>query len=114
MNQNELPDYQAIPLLRTAKGKRPLYFSDPNNDRMFAVLVALVGEVSMLRDRLATVEKLAEQAGTFAAADVEDYQPTDEEHREREVRRAEYLRRVFMVVQESMDELAQSDPAGED
>ena len=35
-----------------AKGKRPSYFEDPATDRILSMLMALVGEVAVLRERL--------------------------------------------------------------
>ena len=99
---------EQIEMLRTAKGARPRYFADPACDRILAIVMALAGEVSMLRDRLTTMEKLCEKAGTFTDADIEDYEPSEEEHHAREDRRAEYLARVFQVVQEGIDDLKQS------
>ena len=43
---------EAPRLRRTAKGKRPRYFSDPATDRLLGILMSLIGEVSVLRDRL--------------------------------------------------------------
>ena len=47
-------------MTRKAKGRRPTYFDDPENDKLLAIVMALAGEVSVLRDRLDTVERLAE------------------------------------------------------
>ena len=47
---------ESIELRRAAKGGRPRYFPDPASDRILAVVIALAGEVSMLRDRLTTIE----------------------------------------------------------
>ena len=52
---------QQIKLLRTAKGKRPQYFSDPAFDKLLAIVVSLISEVSVVRDRLDTVELLIEK-----------------------------------------------------
>ena len=43
-----------------AKGKRPAYFDDPGDDQLLSILLALVGEVSVLRvTLLATVPMTA-------------------------------------------------------
>ena len=38
---------------------------------MLSMLMGLAGEVSVMRDRLDTVERLAEEKGVFGQADIE-------------------------------------------
>jgi hypothetical protein len=47
-------------MAKTAKGKRPVYFEDPQVDKLLAMVIALTGEVSVLRERLDTLERLLE------------------------------------------------------
>lgn len=82
-------------LVRTAKGTRPAYADDPAVDQLIATVVALAGEVAVLRDRLDTCEALAGRGVPFTAADVDAYVPDDEERARREARRAAYIERVF-------------------
>ena len=49
---------------RVPKGKRPTYF-DPATDRLLDMVLALAGEVSVMRDRMETVERLIEKHGLF-------------------------------------------------
>ena len=44
---------------RTARGRRPYFFDDPNIDKLLAMIMALAGEVSVLPERLDTHEMLA-------------------------------------------------------
>jgi hypothetical protein len=53
-----------------AKGKRPAYFQDPAIDRMLSITMALVGEVSVMRERLDTIERLLDDKGTISRADI--------------------------------------------
>ncbi|BAY47225.1 hypothetical protein SAMD00079811_48420 [Scytonema sp. HK-05] len=84
---------------KTAKGKRPVYFDDPQTDKVLAIVMALIGEVSVLRERLDTIERLLEAKDILAIADIEAYQPDDSVAKEREQWRAEYIARVLRVLQ---------------
>jgi hypothetical protein len=91
-------------LLRTPKGQRPRYFADPALDTTLAIVVALVGEVAILRDRLDTVEQLAEGKGVLTRQAVDHFEPSAEERAARDARRAAYLDRVFRIIQTSLEE----------
>jgi hypothetical protein len=102
MDTDDVPD--PIRLMRTAKGRRPHYFADPATDRLLAILVSLVGEVAVLRERLDTVERLAEHAGVLTRHAIEEFQPSAEERAARDARRAAYLQRVFRILQATVEE----------
>jgi hypothetical protein len=88
---------------KTAKGKKPVYFDQPQTDQLLAIILALTGEVSVLHERLDTVERLLEAKGGLSIADIEAFQPNEKVSQEREQWRAAYIARVLRVVQ---DELA--------
>ena len=100
------PEHAESPteLLRTAKGKRPQYFSDPDVDRLLAIIVPLIGEVSVLRDRLDTVERLAEKHGLFAQEEIENFVPAESAQKARDAWREQYLDRVFRITQSELEE----------
>jgi len=104
MNKNRSPE-APIKLLRTAKGKRPNYFSDPDVDRLLAIIVPLIGEVAVLRDRLDTVERLAEKHGLFAQEEIEKFDPSTVEKQARDAWRAQYLDRIFRIAQSELEEM---------
>ena len=95
---------EAPRLRRTAKGKRPRYFSDPATDRLLGILMSLIGEVSVLRDRLDSVERLIEAGGLFKREDIDQFLPDAEAEAEREDTRRRYVARVMRVVQNEMEE----------
>jgi len=74
---------------------------------MLAMLMALAGEVSVMRDRMETIERLSEKRGAFSLEDIEAYEPSEQEQADRRDRRAEFLQRIFRSVQESIDELGE-------
>ena len=89
-----------------AKGKRPAYFEDPAIDRTLSIVMAIAGEVSVLRERLDTVERLLDTKGTISRADIEAYTPDRRAGAERGLLTKEYLARILRGVQQDMEALA--------
>ena len=92
-----------------AKGKRPAYFEDPAIDRTLSIVMALVGEVSVLRERVDTIERLLDAKGTISRADIEGYQPDKAAARDRGLLTREYIARVMRGVQQDLEALAELD-----
>lgn len=92
-----------------AKGKRPAYFEDPALDRILSILLAAVGEISVLKERLDTVERLLDARGTISRADIEAYEPDRQAAYERGVMTKEYVARVMRGVQQDMEAMAAAD-----
>ena len=97
-----------------AKGKRPQYFDNPAIDRTLSILLAVAGEVSVLRERLDTVERLLEAKGTISRADIEAYQPDRDAAYQRGLATKEYVARIMRGVQQDMEAMAASEPPVED
>ncbi|MFT6958088.1 MAG: hypothetical protein ACJAYC_003104 [Halieaceae bacterium] len=94
-----------IQLKRKAKGQRPLYFHDPDIDRLLAMLMGLVGEVSVLRDRLDTVERLAQEHNLFSQQQIEAFVPSEQVLQERAQLRETLLGEVTRVVTGDIEDL---------
>jgi len=88
---------------KKAKGKRPVYFQDPQIDQLLVIVMALAGEVSVLRERLDTVERLAEAKGLFDLQEIDAYCPNDQVTMEREQQRSAYIARILRAVQAEAD-----------
>jgi len=58
------------------------FFADPALDRMFGWVVALSGEVFVLRDRMRCLERILADKGVMAADALDRYVPTPEEEAE--------------------------------
>ena len=58
-----------------AKGKRPAYFEDPAIDRTLSIVMAIAGEMAVLRERVDTIERLLDAKGTINRDDIEAYVP---------------------------------------
>lgn len=82
---------------RHTKGKRPSFFSDPDLDQMLTFLVELTTEVSVLRDRLDTVEHLLDTKGTISRSDIEAFVPDGELAERRQTARRALVNRVFRM-----------------
>lgn len=98
-------------LKRKAKGERPYFFDDPAIDKLLAMLMGLAGEVSVLRDRLDTVERLAEQNKLFTRTEVESYQPDEAALKERAERRAVFLGEVTRIIEAELEGMQDEDDA---
>ena len=97
-----------------AKGKRPAYFDDPANDRTLSIVMAIAGEVSVLRERLDTVERLLDAKGSITRADIEAYAPDRAAAGERGLLTNEYIARILRGVQQDMEALTEREPSVED
>ncbi len=97
-----------------AKGRRPAYLATPHEERLLSMLMAVIGEVAVLRERLDTVERLLEAGGTLTRADIEAYAPDRAAGRERGLMTAEYVARVMRGVQQDMEALAELEPPIDD
>lgn len=94
---------------KRAKGKRPEYFDDPAIDRLVSIVLALVGEVSVLRQRLDTLERLGAAKGGVTQAEIEGYVPDAVAAQERGVLTKAYIARVMRGVQQAMEAMAEDE-----
>ena len=102
----------AIKMQRHAKGKRPAFFPDePGADRLMTMLMAVVTEVAVLRERLDTFERLAEEKGSVSRADIEAYEPDLAAREEREAWRQQYMDRVLQVLADEVEEEGSPPPS---
>lgn len=86
-----------IKLPRDAKGKRSVFFDDPAIDQMMTFIVELSAEVSVVYDRMDTIERLLDEKGTISRDDIEAYRPNEDVEAARNERREGYLKRVFRM-----------------
>lgn len=56
-------------------GSQPVIFKDATTDALAGMVLALLGEVAVLRDRLDANERLSAARGGHGPADVDAYQP---------------------------------------
>jgi hypothetical protein len=95
-------------------GKRP-YFLHPETERVLAITMAVVQELSVMRERIDTLERLLERQGLLWRAEIEAFEPTPREAAERGAWIQEYLTRVLRIVQQEGEAAAaRGDLASED
>ena len=80
---------------RTAKGRRPQYFQDPAVDHLHSMILSLVEELSVTRDRADAFERLLEQSGVLNSTQLDQYQADDVAAAEQQERRERFIARVF-------------------
>lgn len=95
---------------RKAKGKRPEYFDEPALDRLYSTVFALAAEVSALRERQDTVERLLESKGTLTRADINAYQPDREAGDERGEATRAFIARIMRGFQQEVEAMEAGDP----
>jgi len=98
---------------RSAKGKRPYYFEDPACDKLHFMIMALIEELSVTRDRLDALERVLEQKGVSKVSDVDKFKPTDQDKSERDHRRAAYVRKIMKTFDDEIAQLNRKDPVME-
>ena len=86
-----------VKLPRHTKGKRPHFFDDPAIDQMMTFLIALTTELSVLRDRVDTLERLLDAKGTLSREAIEEYQPDAAAEKARAIGRDALIKRVFRM-----------------
>jgi len=104
---NDDASTKKIKLPRTAKGKKPQYFSDPTIDKLLSMVLTLMGELSVTRDRLDTVERLIEANKLFKQDEIDSYDIPEDVNLIRSERRSAYIARVLKCVQDELEMLQQ-------
>ena len=95
---------------RRAKGKRPEFFDEPALDRLYSTVFALAAEVSALRERQDTIERLLEANGVLRREDIESFVPDREAGEERGLATRAYIARIMRGFQQEVEALDAEDP----
>ena len=82
-------------LRRIAKGRRPQYFQDPAVGHLHNIILSLVEELSVTRDRADALERLLEQSGVLNSTQLDQYEADDVAAAERQERRERYIARIM-------------------
>jgi hypothetical protein len=98
------------PRQKTAKGRRPFFLESADSDKLLSMITALVGEISILKDRVDTHERLAVAGKIATPEEIEAYRPDEPVEDEREALRAAMLDRVFRIISATRDQ----SPSGND
>jgi hypothetical protein len=98
-------------LERNARGKRPNFYETPGMDEAMSMIMVLANELMVVRDRLDTVEKVAAAKGIMLDAEIEAYEPDQAVLEARELRRQDFLSRLFYLAKKQAAELQSGDSA---
>lgn len=91
--------------MRSPKEQRPVFFSDPANDRLAAIIVALSAEVSAIVDRFDTMETLLTQKGVLARGEIDNFPLAEDDAARRRSRHEAFMERVFYVIRQEFEAL---------
>jgi hypothetical protein len=96
------------------KGKRPWFLESRDAERLMTIVMALAQEVSVMRERMDTIERLLEKNGRLTRADIEAFAPTKAEANERGAWTQEFLARILRVLQQEQEALNADDESSEE
>ena len=86
--------------LRTAtRGRRYQFFDTPETDQLMSMLLATLSELSVTRERLFAIERLAEQKGLFTSEEIEAVTFTVADQEKLEAAQNKMLEEVFYPLQ---------------
>ncbi len=88
-----------IRLPRVPKGRRAQFFDDAAIDQLFAIVAALTAELSVVSERMMTLEKLLESAEVLRQGALEQHAPGEAEQAARAAAREALIERVFQVLE---------------
>ena len=92
-----------ITLPRVAKGKNLVYLDDNSVDNILAMVMTLTQEISVLTDRLNTIEHLIAKNGQIDLDDIDNFEPDYQLQEKRSERRKSLLKRVLLPIEKALD-----------
>ena len=104
--ENELP----MPP-RHAKGKRPQFFETDGVDEAMSMILVLASEFCTMRDRLDTVERIAERKGIILQDEIEKFEDDEAACSARDARRNDFLDRLYYLTLKKAEEQQSGDSA---
>ncbi len=86
---------------RSATGNIPDNLGEPHAERVLSIVMAVAGELAVMRERIDTIEQLAAERGLFTADEIEAYAPPAAVSATREAWRKAYIRRILRVMHDT-------------
>jgi hypothetical protein len=93
-----------------AKGQRPYFLADKQTEQALSVAMTLAMELSVTKERLASLECILVDKGLIAKGELDQYQPSKDEVAKRSLATQAYLARVLRIMQQDKEELEGNDP----
>lgn len=97
---------ETLHTIRDARGKRPQFYEAKGMDHVMGMIMVLANEMSVLRDRLDSAERVAKANGLDLAAGIEALTLDQAALEEREARRQDFLGRLFYLMRKEASEAA--------
>jgi hypothetical protein len=107
MNQKSHPEVPEI--IKDARGKRPDFYESEGVDNLLSMVMVLASEVTVLRDRIDSHERVAKAAGIDLSAGVEDLELDEEALQSRESWRQSFFERLFYLARKQANEAQASE-----
>ncbi|KQM20402.1 hypothetical protein [Novosphingobium sp. Leaf2] len=105
---NDTPTIERPHMVRHARGKRPQFYDTPGLDAAMSMIMVLANELCVVRDRLDSAERVAAAQGLDLAGGIENLALDQTALEEREVRRQDFLQRLFYHQLKDADEAGQA------
>ncbi len=93
---------------RTLNWRRPIPGEDASTARLMAICAALASEIVVLRERLDTHERLAEQSQPPTRAGIEAFQPSPQDTAERDRLRKRQIETIFRALKVDAEQEARA------
>lgn len=90
-------------LQRKARGERPVFFEDPNVDKLISMIMGLAGEVAVLHDRSDTLERLLQTKGLVKQSEIDSFEPSIQVQGERASWRKNYLSEILRIIESELE-----------
>lgn len=97
---------------KKAKGKRPQFFELEETERLMGILMAVVEELAVTRERVDTLERILEANAVLDRSAIEDFHPDKDAARERGLMQQEYIARVLRILQQEREALEEAKEKG--
>lgn len=97
-----------------AKGQRPYFLAEKQTEQVMSITMALAMELSVTKERLASLECLLAEKGLVSRDELNNYQPDSEEVARRSVDTQEYLARILRIVQQDKESIGSDDVSVEE
>ena len=91
-------------LKRKAKGQRPTFLDNPDTDKLVSMLMGLAGEVSVMRDRMDTIERLLGEKGLLTQSDIDNFEPSEDVLMQRAETRELFLGEITRVITSELED----------
>lgn len=96
-----------------ARGKRPYFLESADSERLLNILLAVVQELAVTRERLDTLERILARNGALNLEAIDAFAPTKSEADARGRWTQEYLARVFRILQQEQEAITAEEETAE-